>query len=419
MDILIKKALIYDDSKKLHGERKNILISKGIIKSISNNIASKDSKIIESDNLHCSIGWMDIGTHLGEPGYEFRETTNSLCEAATFGGYTAIAPFPSTQPIIQSASDIRYLKDLFSDKIQEIYPIAAISQNLKGEDLTEMKDLIFHGAIAFGDGLHGIQSGGLLLRALQYTSDEMVPIIDHPVDLSLIDGGQMHEGDVSITMGLKGIPSISEGVQVSRNIALSRYANARLIFHAVSSKKSLQFIQQETKKGTDLKVTVSYMNLVSEHSDLEGFNVNYKVIPPIRSKSDQNALIEGIKKGRIDSIISNHLPLEVEQKMLEFPYATPGAIGLETCFAALSSKYRSSELENIIHALSIGPRRILNIPTPAIRTGVKANLTLFDPDIEWTYDSQKSISSNSPFLGKKFKGKVVGIINGTLHSPWT
>lgn len=416
MDILIKKAQIHDPSLKHHGQRKDILISKGVIKSIAKNISSSNTQLIEGDNLYCSIGWCDIGTHLGEPGYEHRETTQTLSDSASKGGYTGIAPFPNTIPIIQSAADLKYIKSLFRSKIQDLYPIAAISKDLKGNDLTEIKDLIHHGAFALSDGLLGVQSSGLLLRALQYTSSEKIPIIDHAFDRSLTDGGQMHEGSVSISLGMKGIPSIAESIQVLRNCKLAKYADATLIAHAISTKKSLHFIQEARKKQAHIYSTVSYLNLVADHNMLEGFDSNYKVTPPLRLPSDSKDLFNAVKKGRIDAIISNHVPLESEKKFLEFPYASPGAIGLETCFAALNSKYGENQLDVIINALSVGPRRILNIPIPRINIGEKANLTIFDPEIKWTYDKSASLSDNSPFIGASFTGKAIAIINGSkLH----
>jgi dihydroorotase len=415
MDILIKKALIHDPSLKHDGQRNDILISKGVIKSIAKNIANSDHLVIKGNNLHCSIGWCDIGTHLGEPGFEHRETTQTLSESATNGGYTAIAPFPNTLPVTQSASDLKYIKSLFSSKIQDLYPIAAISKDLKGTDLTEIKDLINHGAYGFSDGLLGVQSSGLLMRALQYTSSEHIPIIDHAFDVSLTDGGQMHEGEISITLGMKGIPSIAESIQVQRNCKLTKYTDSTLILHAISTKKSLQFIQEARKKNTSIYATVSYLNLVADHNKLHEFDSNYKVTPPLRLPSDSRDLFNALKKGRIDAIVSNHVPLESEKKFLEFPYATPGAIGLETCFSALNTKYGTSGLNTIIEGLTTGPRRILNIPIPKIISGEKANLTIFDPDLKWTYEKSASLSDNSPYIGTTFTGKSIAIINGSKY----
>jgi dihydroorotase len=223
----------------------------------------------------------------------------------------------------------------------------------------------------------------------------------------------MHEGNVSISLGMKGIPSIAESIQVLRNCKLAKYADATLIAHAISTKKSLQFIQDARKKQTNIYSTVSYLNLVADHNMLEGYDSNYKVTPPLRLPSDSRDLFNAVIKGRIDAIISNHVPLESEKKFLEFPYATPGALGLETCFPALNTRYGENHLDVIIDALSVGPRRILNIPIPRINTGEKANLTIFDPDVEWTYEKTASVSDNSPFTGTSFTGKAIAIINGS------
>ena len=224
----------------------------------------------------------------------------------------------------------------------------------------------------------------------------------------------MHEGNVSITLGMKGIPSIAESIQIQRNCKLTKYANSSLIAHAISSKKSLNLLQEATKKNIDVKSTVSYMNLVADHRMLENFNSNFKVTPPLRLESDSKDLFNAVRKGRIDAIVSNHVPLESEKKLLEFPYATPGAIGLETCFAALNTTY-GSHLDVIVHALSESPRSILNIPIPRVSTGEKANLTLFDPDTKWTFEKSASLSQNSPFIGREFTGRTVATINGSKY----
>lgn len=412
MEILLKNALIIDERSSHHGKRKDILIAKGKIQSIANNISSSKAKKIKSDNLHISIGWMDIGTHLGEPGYEQRETTTTLANAAMAGGYTAIAPFPNTVPVIETPSDITYLKEHFKNFVLDIHPIVALSNGTEGKELTEMRDLVHHGAIAFSDGLKGTSSAGLLLRGMHYIADLNIPVIDVPEDSSLANGGQMHEGEMSVTLGLKGIPDIAESMQVQRDITLHSYTGGKLILHNISGKKACQIIADAQKDNVNLKATTPYLNLITNHEKLAGFNVNYKVFPPLKEENDRVMLIEALKKGNIQAIVSNHRPLEIEKKMLEFPYATPGTTGLETCFPALNTFFKGKHLEIIVRSLSVGPRQILNLTVPEIKTGELANITFFDPDIEWVFNDSQSLSKNNPFLGQTFTGKVIGTILG-------
>ncbi len=412
MEILLKNALIVDERSSHHGKRKDILISKGKIQSIAKKISSSKAKKIISDNLHVSLGWMDIGTHLGEPGFEQRETTTTVANAAMAGGYTALAPFPNTAPVIETPSDITYLKEHFKSFALNIHPIVALSIGTEGKELTEMRDLFHHGAIAYSDGLKGTSSAGLLLRAMQYIADLNVPVIDVPEDSSLAKGGQMHEGEMSVTLGLKGIPDIAESMQIQRDITLHSYTGGKLILHNISGEKACQIIADAQKYNDNIKATTPYINLIANHEKLTGFNVNYKVFPPIKEESDRSALFIAVKKGNIQAIVSNHRPLEVEKKMLEFPYATPGATGLETCFPAMNTYFKGKHIEVFIRALSIGPRQILHLPVPEIKTGEEVNLTLFDPDIEWTFNESFSLSKNNPFLGQQFTGKVIGTILG-------
>lgn len=412
MEFLIKNAVVVHPSSPHHLSKKDILIENGIIKEIKNNISSTRARIIQSENLHCSIGWMDIGTHLGEPGYEYRETTESLCEAASAGGYTAIAPFPSTDPIIQSASDIQYLLNQFAQKAQDVFPIAALSKNKAGKDLTEMRDLIAHGCKGFSDGLSGNVSAGLILRALQYIQDTDALVVLFPFQEELAYQGQIHEGKTSIRLGLPGIPDISETIPLQRILEIARYVDTKVLVHAVSSVQSLDYIKRVKKEFGKVYCTVPYMNLVASEDDLEGFNANFKVMPPLRENNTSRSLVKGLLKNQINAIVTNHKPLEEEKKLLEFSFVSPGAIGLETCYAALNTFLGHETTIDLIPKLGIGPREIFKLSIPEIKAGAKANMTFFDPDKMWDYINPKSLSSNNPYIGKSLKGKVIGIING-------
>ncbi len=413
MEILIKGVFIHDRGGLYDNSRRDILINKGIIQKIGKRVSSTSAKVIEGNNLHCSLGWMDIGTQLGEPGYEHRESTDTLSRAALRGGYTHLVSLPTTIPVVQTASDLRYLKTLWNDYPQEILPLAAMSKNIEGSEITEMIDLARHGAAGFSDGLRDIDSTGLLLRAVQYALPLDLPILIFNHDSSLSRGGQIHEGEHSIRLGLKGIPSISESNRVYRNISVTQYAESKIVLHGISSAQSLEAI---TAAENSFMATVPYLNLVRNDSDLNSFSSDLKVMPPLRNKGDQKKLWSAMKKGEIQAIVSNHVPYEGEKKNLEFPYASFGASGIETCFAAVAEKSNSSELKKVVWALSQGPRKIMNQPIKHIVKNENIDLTVWDMERTWTFVETNSKSRNNPYLGNTFSHQVLGIVSkGRFH----
>ncbi len=414
MKYLIKDCKIIDQRSKLNGKKVDILVDKGRIEDIGKNLSSEKATLIEGKNLHASVGWMDIGTHLGEPGYEHRETFESLADAALSGGYTDLATMPKSIPAIQSKAQIKNL--ILSGKTAgiDIHPLCALSNDLKGENITEFVDLNDGGAAGFTDGLQTVEKGGLLLRALQYAKSFEGVVLHHPNDESLANGDLIHEGEVSTQLGMKGSPTLAEELAVYRDIQLNGYSESQLCIHLVSSASAANLIKTSKKKDQNLSAGVSYLNLVKNHEDLSSFDSNLKVKPILRSQKDQKSLVKGLSDGTFDYIASNHVPLEVEQKHLEYPYASHGAIGLETSFAALNTHLnKNGLLEIIIEKLTTGPRAVLKIKDPLLEKTEEAKLTIFDPSLEWTYNESdiKSKSSNSPFIGSQFTGKVVATFN--------
>ncbi|HMP29020.1 MAG TPA: dihydroorotase, partial [Saprospiraceae bacterium] len=290
-----------------------------------------------------------------------------------------------------------------------IYPIAAVTRDCKGEELTEMYDLHLAGAIAFSDGLKTIQHNGVLINALNYIKSFEGTLIHFPQDSYLSNGGQMHEGYISTLLGLKGIPTIAEKITIQRDLALLEYTNSNLCLFGISSKEAIQTIK--ASKAKSLQSIVPYLNLIFHDSRIGGFDSQFKVSPPLREKTDQDELIKGLKDHTITAIASNHYPLEDEVKNLEFPYAKFGASGIETVFSALITYTKGKiPLDIIIQKLTTGPRSILGIDQVTIDEGRTAELTLFDPDLEWTFATSKSTSKNNPFLGQTLKGKVIGTL---------
>ncbi len=418
MSHLIKSATVIAPGSPHHKKKRDILIVKGRIEKIASNIKDSKAQIIKSKNLHVSIGWFDIGSHHGEPGLEQRETLSSLNATAMSGGYTGLAVFPNTNPVVQHKGDIKYIKESTKEYLVDFFPIAALSKNCEGKEITEMMDLNEAGAIAFSDGLKSVVDPGLLSRALMYKKSFGGKILHHAMDASMDDKGQIHEGAMSISLGLPGISLLAEKTMVERDINIAEYTKSDIIFHGISTEYALEEIKAAKKKKLGVSATVAYLNLVKDDSSLHEFDVNLKVLPPIRDLENQASAIQAVKKNTIDAIVSNHYPLEIEEKKKEFPYAAFGASGLQTVFAALNSFCRKQlSLDKIVEKISVGPRRILNIDIPQIEEGVSANLVAFDPDVEWTFNFSinNSLAENNPYLGETLKGKVIACFNNGIH----
>jgi dihydroorotase len=411
MKVLLKKATILQPGLD-PGPKKDILIEDGIISRIGASISDGTATIVESRDLHVSTGWLDIGSQPGQPGYEYRETFHSLSFAGRAGGYTGLATFPRNQPPIQSRIEIEYVRNIYETLPLMIYPIGAISQNLEGKDLTEMIDMIDAGARAFSDGRKNPVDSGLLVRALEYVMPFDSVIIDFPLDRSFTTEGQIHEGSISASLGLTGIPTIAEEIIVQRDIQLLAYTGSRLHLHGVTSALALSYIQKAKAAKHSLTCDVPALHLYLEDKDIGDFDSYRKVLPPLRSISERKALIKAIKDGVIDHISSIHTPLEIETKDCEFTYASFGSVGLEASFSAAHTALKDSvPLRVIVDKFSSGPRRILGLDVEPIEKGQRADLTFFDPSEEWTYEgTTHSLSQNDALAGSSFSGKVIGTL---------
>jgi len=412
MSILIKNATIIYPGHELNNTKRDLLVKNGIIEKIAKNITAAKAKIISSKNLHISPGWMDVGALGGEPGYEHRETLETLTATAASGGYTALALFPNTNPVIDNRSSVQYILNQTRDHIVDHYPIGALSKDCKGEEITEMMDMHNSGAIAFSDGLQTVSSSGLLMRALDYVKSVDGLIIHHPSDPGLTNGNLVNEGVVSISLGMKGNPNISEVLSLDRDIQLNNYTGSKILLHNISTQESVQRIAAQ--KNKKLFASVSYLNLCQTEEQLSSYDSNYKLTPPLRTTEDQTSLINGVNKKVIQLITSNHVPLEEEAKKKEYIYADSGATGLQTCYAAMNTYASQIPITKYVTCVAINSRKILSLPATEIAKGAKAELTLFDPTHEWTLDAKTntSKSKNSPFWNKSLTGSVIGIVNG-------
>jgi dihydroorotase len=412
MKILIKSADIIDPGNTFHKKKKNVLIEDGIIKSVSDKDFKAD-EVIDAAGLKLSPGWFDMRCAIRDPGFEHKEDINSVSIAAAAGGFTGVACLPNTNPVIQTKDVISYIKTKSAGTILDIYPIAALTIGSKGEELTEMIDLHHGGAVAFSDGNKPIWHSDVLYKALQYIQTFGGLLIEHAEDKYLTIGGQMNEGKVSTSLGLKGIPKISEELIIERDLKMLEYSGGRIHFSHISSPKSLDMIKAAKRKGLHVTCDIAVYQLIFDDSQLTGFDTNLKVNPPLRAKEDLKHFWKAIEDDTIDVIVTDHNPQDEESKNTEFDQADFGMIGLETAFAAFNTFNKNIKIEKFVEKVTIAPRNILKLDLPKIKEGEPANLTLFDPEKEWTFSKEniRSKSKNSPFIGKKLKGKVIAVFN--------
>ena len=411
MKILIKQAKIISPSSPFNGQTKDILITDGRITTISNTITEKADQTIAQNGLCVSIGWMDVFADFGDPGFEQKENIESGAKAAAAGGFTDVMLIPNSSPVVDNKSQVEYIVQKAKQVAINIHPIGAVSKKAEGKELSEMYDMRQSGALAFSDGIKPIQNSGLVLKALQYVKSFTGTVIQIPDDTGIGSNGLMNEGIISTQMGLPGKPAMAEELMVARDLKLARYADSKIHFTGISSPKSLEYIKRSKESGIQVSCSITPYQIYFCDEDLQGYDTNLKLNPPLRNKADMMAIRKALLDGTIDCMASHHLPQHWDDKTCEFEYAKPGMISLETMFAVLSECGLSTE--DFVKMQTINVRNIFGLSIPKIAEGEMATLTLFTPDTEFVFEESMihSKSKNSPFIGKKLKGKVVGIIN--------
>jgi dihydroorotase len=412
MKVLIKRATIVSPSSPFHGKLQDILIENGIVSEIGNDLKTNAEKIIEIDNLHISTGWMDCFVNFCDPGHEFKETLESGANAAVAGGFTQVMLIPNTNPVVYNKSQVEYLIQKSKQLPVQIFPVGAITKNAEGKELNEMYDMFNTGAIAFSDGLNPVQSSGILQKALEYILAIDATIIQLPDDKSIGSYGLMNEGEVSTQLGLPGKPAIAEELMIARDIDLVRYTSSKIHFTGVSTAKSLELVAAAKKEKLRVTCSVTPYHLFFCDNDLLSYDTNLKVNPPLRTIKDRDALRNGIKNGVVDFIASHHQPQDWDNKVCEFEYAKNGMEGLESVFGA--ARVCGVSMESFVKMQTENIRNIFKIEKTLLEKGKKANITLFNPDAEYVFEEKDilSKSKNNAFIGKRLKGKVIGIING-------
>ena len=409
MNILLKSATIIDESSKHHLKKRDVLIENGIIKKISSSITNSNSvKEIKLPNLHISQGWFDSSVSFGEPGFEERETIINGLKTAAHSGFSHVAVNTNTNPVTDNKSTIKYIKSEASNSPVSLYPIGALTSKAEGVNLAELYDMTNEGAVSFYDYKSPIKNPNLLKIALQYSQTFDGLIQSFPFEKSIAQKGMVNEDINSTMLGLKGIPSLAEELQIIRDLYILEYTGGKLHIPTISTKKSVSLIKEAKKKGLKVTCSVAISNLVLTDEVLETYDTNYKLLPPLRTHTDVKALIKGLKDGTIDAITSDHNPIDIEHKKIEFDHAYYGSIGLESCFGALN---KILSTEDSIKSLT-GLKNEFSIETNNLEENTKADITLFNPSTEWTFseDDIVSISKNAALLGCSLKGKVYGII---------
>ncbi|WP_034258479.1 dihydroorotase [Altibacter lentus] len=408
MNVLLKSAVIVDPTSKHHLKKRDVLIEKGKISKISTSISNpKKVKEIKLPNLHISQGWFDPSVSFGEPGFEERETLTHGLKTAAHSGFTQVAVNANTYPVTDSKSNIKFLRSKAEGQPVSLYPIGALTLGSKGVDLAELYDMSNEGAVSFYDYKRSIENANLIKIALQYSQNFDALVQSFPFDPSVARNGMVNEEVNSTKLGLKGIPALSEELQITRDLYLLEYTGGKLHIPTVSTKKSVNLIKEAKKNGLQISCSVAVANLCLTDDLLESFDTDYKLMPPLRTLTDIKALQKGLKEGVIDGVTSDHDPIDIEHKKTEFDHASFGSIGLESCFGALRSVV---DTETAIAALT-RLKSVFKIPVTSVTEGAEATLTLFDPDISWTFSEKDivSTSKNAAFRGKELKGKAYGI----------
>ncbi len=417
MKVILKNALIADNSGKINTQESDITVIDGIIDNIGKAGENGDAKVIDLRGKIVSPGFFDMHVHLREPGREDEETVITGCRAAAAGGFTGIACMPNTEPAIDSAEVVNFIKDKARGELTDVYPVAAATLGRKGEVISPMAELAEAGVKGFSDDGTAIKTASILKRVLEYSLMYDLPVIEHCEDESLA-GGAMNEGVNSTMLGLPPIPSIAEDIIVMRDIITAEYTRGKLHLAHISTKKAVEMIRDAKKRGVKVTAEAAPHHFTLSDEALKSYDTNLKMNPPLRSRQDVEAILKGLKDGTIDCIASDHAPHSVEEKEVEFEYAPNGIIGLETEIGlAFSELYHKKILtiEQIIEKFAVNPRNILNIPVPVVKKGEKANMTFLDPDEVWTVDisSQLSKSKNSPFDRRLLTGRALGVINNS------
>lgn len=408
MHLLIKSAKLLHESSTYHQQIVDIELKAGVIQRIGNHLDAPGATEIVGKELWVSAGFIDTYAFFRDPGFEYKEDMASGAEAAFRGGFTRVLVQPNTFPFLQTKGEVQAMLSKAANSPAQVLVAGALTENLEGKDITEMLDMFYAGAICFSNGDRAVADTSTQMRALQYAQQVDALVMSYPNDSFLSKGGQVHEGIISTTLGLKGIPALAEEMQIARDLALLSYTGGKLHFSKISSARSVALIKDAKAAGMQVSCGVSAHHLLLNHEVLPGFDTNYKVMPPLRTEDDRKALLAAVVEGVIDVICSDHQPEDTEHKFLEFDLANPGIAGIETAFSVVATACSRQELSAVLPALTTRAAQLLGLPAPSFEEGAPAELVVFD--LGESYQVQKSAlrtkGVNNPFIGQTLKAPI-------------
>ncbi|MDX8364997.1 dihydroorotase [Cytobacillus sp. IB215665] len=419
MSIVLTNGKWFNENASL--ESINLKIEDGKIVEIGEDIDTTNAQVIDVKGKVISPGFVDLHVHLREPGGEHKETIETGSLAAAKGGFTTIAAMPNTRPVPDTKEQMNWLQKRIEETAHvRVLPYAAITTRQLGEELTDFEQLKDAGAFAFTDDGVGVQSAHKMLEAMKRAADLNMSIVAHCEENTLINKGAVHEGDFSAKHHLNGIPSVCESVHIARDVLLAEAANCHYHVCHISTKESVRVVRDAKRAGVNVTAEVTPHHLLLTDDDIPGLDSNYKMNPPLRSKADKEALIEGLLDGTIDFIATDHAPHTVEEKSEGMELAPFGIVGLETAFPLLYTHFVEKgiiTLEELINYLTKKPAEVFNLPFGSLQVGSHADLTIIDLELEQTIDPETFASKgkNTPFAEWTCKGwPVMTVVNGKI-----
>lgn len=421
MKYLVKNIRVIDPAVGID-EVTDMLINGETIERIEQGIDCPDAETLDRSGCIAVPGLVDVHVHLRDPGQEYKETIETGTAAAAHGGFTAICSMPNTSPTTDNASIVDYVLDKAREANHcRVYPSGACTKGLKGESLAEIGDMVAHGAVAFTDDGCGVQNAGMMRRVMDYAKMFDKVVMSHCQDEDLVGPGQVNEGVVSTRLGMAGWPAAGEELQIQRDIALSELTGCPIHIQHITSARGIELVREGKARGIAVTCEATPHHIALNEDDLTTtYNTNLKMNPPLRSKRDNEAIIEGIKDGTVDCIVTDHAPHAAHEKAREFELAPFGMTGLETSLATIITylvKPGHIDYDRMVELMAIKPREILRVDQVRMEAGSIADITIFDPECTWvvTEDEMCSKSKNSGFLGYELTGRATDVfVGGTM-----
>jgi dihydroorotase len=421
--LLIRNGRVVDPSQGLD-EGMDLLIEDGCVAALGERLeTTADTVVLDAANLVVAPGFIDLHTHLCEPGFEYRETIATGLRAAAAGGYTAVCAMADTDPVNDDPAVTRYIREKADEVgLSRLYPVGAISKGRKGEALAEIGEMVEEGAVAISDADRPVTNPLLVRRVLEYARSFDVPVVAYPKDLDLADGGTMNESAVSTRIGLRGIPAAAEDIMVARDILIAESVHGRLHLAHLSTGVGLDLVRSAKRKGSEVSCDIAPHHFILSDGDVEpaNYDPNWKTYPPLRSAADVEGVLQAIYDGTADAIASDHSPHHADEKELDFADAPFGIVGLETAVGLAIDRLIHGKvigIAQLVRLFSTGPAEVFNLPGGTLREGEPADLTLLDLRKRWTVDPSKfkSKARNTPFAGRQLKGApMVTIVGGKI-----